>query len=208
MTGKRKRPVGPLARAVEGAVAFLDGRLYQPHPEAAKVPPLDVRLLELRLRTALLRDQAGSTIPDGFPRGGSGGGSTSDVKLTSVEAAAEARTDGRREADPVHAIVRTAVTQVLQAQSCLQIAVAALDELDRIESEAPVDSPACESCTDCGSTAPRAWENYGTVGGRLDKQRHLCRPCREFVEDTGREPTTEEHRRHNETGRWRPRKAS
>jgi hypothetical protein len=211
-TKRSDKPTGPVARALEGALTYLDGRVHKPAgDEGPKTPGLNLAKLERELNAALLRDQAGSTTADGFPRGGEGG-SPDETKLTAVEAAASSRiaadkaTAQRRRAlghDPVHEHTMRALRSVLDAVELLQVAEAAMVAITRLTSEAPLDSPACDLCTEHGLSNPRPWDTFGTVGGRLPKQLHLCRTHRFFIEDNGRPPTADETKQHDRTGKWK-----
>lgn len=212
MTKRRTRPTGPLARALDGALTYLDGRTHKPAgDDGPKIPGLDLPKLTRHMHAALLRDQTGSTTPDGLSRGGEGG-SPNETKLTSVEAAASARIaqdqaklERRRTLghDPIHEHTMRAFRSILRAVEELQIAEHAMVAIDRLTSEAPLDSPACELCVEHGLPNPRPWETYGTVGGRLTKQLHLCRTHRSFIEDNDRPPTTDETKQHDLTGKWK-----
>lgn len=197
-----RQPSSPLARAALDALDRLDALQRR----GDKTPP-PVAVLRRRLTTALTRLEAGRPIPDGLNRSGGSrrrldADDLDDVRLTPTEAAANARGFSNRPNDPVHQHGYRAASELIRAITSLDNCLAALDALDRLTDEAPIDTPACELCAGV-LTNPRPWEHYGDVGGRLPKPMHLCKPHRQYVEDRGAPPTPEQTRHHDTTGRWR-----
>lgn len=203
---KRPKPKGPAATALKAAFTYLDGRTWQPVEDGPRTPGLKLGALELGLTEALLRDQSGTTRPDGYAGGGTGG-RPSDVKLTAVEGIGVARARGTFTHDPLHEHVTSAIRDVLDAAAALQRAEHRLVAIRSLTEDAPDLSLACELCTEHGLGSPRLAEHYGTVGGRLSRSRNLCGQHHRYVDTHGHEPTPEQTRHHDETGTWRVRVA-
>lgn len=195
-----RRP-SPTTLAAENALDRLDQLRRKPDTPGLQSPLID---LARRIRALLPRLDAGRPIPDGYPAATTGA-SHGTSELTSVEAAANARTFGRRIHDPIHEHGHRAVTRFIHAIDELDAAIRDLDVIDRIGNDDPVDDTHCESCART-LPRPRDARTRGTVGGRLDKVMRLCDPCRWFIEDHDRLPTEHELDTHDRTGRWRIRR--
>jgi hypothetical protein len=143
---------------------------------------------------ALLARDVMSSIPDGFPPGGEGGGNGTN---TPVEGAYFART--ARSRDEV----------TLASRRGLQAALALVDAMEGMAAAhrsvfwpATEDRPEqCESCK--RANIPQAASIFGNCAGRLERKWRLCDSCRKFVGAYGRVPTEAELRNHAGTGRWR-----
>lgn len=166
----------------------------------ARMRKADWRKLEKRLLDALSRNRGPRSEADGYPtsvgQGGPGGS-----ELTSVESAAEARIAGRRDQQLEH---------VAYAIAALDKQVQHLDHLERrlrlIESQtlgAPVEPKNCEACAKANIKNTPA--HFGSLGGRLKREMHLCVDCYAFANRTGRVPSVEELEHHERTGRWKVR---
>lgn len=186
---RKGKLTSPLSRAVVDALDDLD--------------KLDRAKLRNTIVEALHRFETGTTTRDGHKGGGEGGGG----ELTAVESAAEARSFGRKQRDPVHQQTTRAAQHLVHGVGGLLEAIAALKVLAALLDEAPLDSPACGMCIEHGLPEPRGWDHYGDVGGRLPVPTHLCNLHRWFIEDNGRAPTPAESLNHYQRGTWKIRVA-
>lgn len=173
----------------------------------------EVMSLEQQLQQAIRRDRAGSTSPDGYPRG-TGGGGRSNGHSSSVETAALTLAEGRSERDLIHDYTTDAcraLEDAAQALGTLRSRLASVRDL-RVSDPAP---KLCEHCTPrLPKPNARKVHRRGTVGDRLPKAMDLCEPCYLFAwrstkagSHAGQLPTGDQVAHHDRTGTWRIRVA-
>jgi hypothetical protein len=171
---------------------------------------LDWRSLADRLNTAIERDKRGGDMqPDGYPASTMNGGS-GDSELTSVEAAVEARLQGR--VDRYRDNVDEACSHLLELVNHAGALRHRLDNLDDLVSDKDRNAKAPRTCGACTAfrRTPSPVAHTGTVGDRLTMSVSLCEDCYEAVRQTAKPgsragvlPTAEQVRWHDDHGRWR-----
>lgn len=101
--------------------------------------------------------------------------------------------------------VEQALADLAQAAASLGAVAARLDNIDELLSDAPVVPNCCAVCAAAGlEVSPdrlsHAPQRFGTVGGRVEVDTHLCGACYQFVFRNGVVPTPEQVLHHNATG--------
>jgi hypothetical protein len=169
--------------------------------------------IERRLKAAVTRERAGTTVPDSYPSATLGGeGSGGRRRGSPTEKAAAKRADGEVERDRHRELTTEAVERLTRAVEAIQALSHRLDALDDLQSTQGPLRRHCEVCTGLRPlTGDRDVYRRSTVGDRLKVATDLCEPCYDFVrtqfpkpgQRDGRVPTFEEVRFHDQRGRWK-----
>lgn len=170
--------------------------------------------IERRLKGAIARERAGTTVPDSYPTATSGAeGSSGGRRSGSPTAkAAVRRAYGEVERDRHRELTTEAVQRLVSAIEALQGLQHRLDALDDLQSTQGPLRRYCEVCTGLRPlTGDREVYRRSTVSDRLKLATDLCEPCYDFVRTQfpkpgrrdGRVPTPEEVSDHDRRGRWK-----
>lgn len=175
------------------------------HLRFAALRRVDWALIERRLAAALVRERAGSVVPDGYPSGGGNGRSSGAVADPTGRVATDRLSDAiwLKDAHRKHTLKACAELDALMTS--FNRLEGHLTQITRLINPNEARMPDCVPCAAAG--VHHTSIHWGTVGGRLAEPTHVCAKVYEFVRRHHRLPTSAEASNHDRTGRWRVRTA-